>query len=146
MPGVIARVPVRGWTGVCMLLGGLFSCLIPAGVPLPTACAVSCRHSQSDRQPLSGGGLVPLLDAAGVALPEADNAQDVCLQEAASGLRQIFSICSAPSALFGASRKPCSVPARQLPCAWQDGIRNNPPASAHTAATWDSSLRQASPT
>ena len=45
MPGVIARAPVRGWTGVCMLLGALFSCLMPAGVPLPDACTVSCRHS-----------------------------------------------------------------------------------------------------
>ena len=65
---------MRGWTGVCMLLGALFSCLMPAGVPLPTACTVDCRHSQGDRQPLSEGRLVPLLNAAGVALPGAARA------------------------------------------------------------------------
>ena len=74
MPGVIARVPVRGWTGVCMLLGALFSCLTPAGVPLPAACAVECMHSWSERHPLSEWGLVPQDDAAGVALREAASA------------------------------------------------------------------------
>ena len=89
MPGVIARAPVRGWTGVCMLLGALFSCLMPAGVPLPDACTLSCGHSQSDGQTLSDGRLVPPLDVARHTLPEADTAQDLGFREAASGLRHI---------------------------------------------------------
>ena len=32
----------------------------------------------------------PVLNAAGVALPEAANAQDLCLEEAASGLRHVW--------------------------------------------------------
>lgn len=56
MPGVNARVPMRGWTGVCMLLGALFSCLTPAEVPLAAACTVSCRRPFCDRRPLSVNG------------------------------------------------------------------------------------------